>query len=503
MVRSRTYWAALFSSLSLTLLGAPAVALERLVLRMPFLETSITINLGEVDSAAQLIRSSPDLEDLQSASGGQLLSLLETFFLAPLPAETRLFLEGSSGQPLLEQALLAAASFVKLEGVDLPPDGRTLTDALIRAERNGQANVLGFLREMPGQEASVDLSQLATMANRLMTNMQEGAALAKAGAAAPTSRAAQSKPRQGWIRSELTLPVPHRTEALRVLSLAPKSTPNGRLVIISHGLWDDPESFEGWAELLAAAGYTVLMPDHPGSDFAQQRAMLAGDRPPPGPEELRQRPRDVSALLDAVASGELLSDRSLETQSVAVIGHSWGATTSLQLAGGAPVESKLSSRCGDLSDTERNISWVLQCSWLSGIRQAAITDPRVKAVVAVSPPLRLLFDPGSSSRLSAKVLLVSGTRDWVVPSGPEAIAPMRTSGAVRDGHRLVLVEGADHFGLRSFRDEEQPATVGPLIVAWVNDQLDVKGSGPLGSLRYSAGGWGSQTMPLIDISDQL
>ena len=503
MVRSRSYWAALFSSLSLTLLGAPAVALERLVLRMPFLETSITINLGEVDSAAQLIRSSPDLEDLQSASGGQLLSLLETIFLAPLPAGTRLFLEGSSGQPLLEQALLAAASFVKLEGVDLPPDGRTLTDALIRAERNGQANVLGFLREMPGQEASVDLSQLATMANRLMTNMQEGAALAKAGAAAPTSKAAQSKPRQGWIRSELTLPVPHRTEALRVLSLVPKSTPNGRLVIISHGLWDDPESFEGWAELLAAAGYTVLMPDHPGSDFAQQRAMLAGDRPPPGPEELRQRPRDVSALLDAVASGELLSDRSLETRSVAVIGHSWGATTSLQLAGGAPVESKLSSRCGDLSDTERNISWVLQCSWLSGIRQAAITDPRVKAVVAVSPPLRLLFDPVSSSRLSAKVLLVSGTRDWVVPSGPEAIAPMRTSGAVRDGHRLVLVEGADHFGLRSFRDEEQPATVGPLIVAWVNEQLDVKGSGPLGSLRYSAGGWGTQTMPLIDISDQL
>ena len=503
MVRSRTYWAALFSSLSLTLLGAPAVALERLVLRMPFLETSITINLGEVDSAAQLIRSSPDLEDLQSASGGQLLSLLETIFLAPLPAETRLFLEGSSGQPLLEQALLAAASFVKLEGVDLPADGRTLTDALIRAERNGQANVLGFLREMPGQEASVDLSQLATMANRLMTNMQEGVALAKAGPAAPTSRAAQSKPRQGWIRSELTLPVPHRTEALRVLSLVPKSTPNGRLVIISHGLWDDPESFEGWAELLAAAGYTVLMPDHPGSDFAQQRAMLAGDRPPPGPEELRQRPRDVSALLDAVASGELLSDRSLETRSVAVIGHSWGATTSLQLAGGAPVESKLSSRCGDLSDTERNISWVLQCSWLSGIRQAAITDPRVKAVVAVSPPLRLLFDPGSSSRLSAKVLLVSGTRDWVVPSGPEAIAPMRTSGAVRDGHRLVLVEGADHFGLRSFRDEEQPATVGPLIVAWVNEQLDVKGSGQLGSLRYSTGGWGTQTMPLIDISDQL
>ena len=503
MVRSRSCWAALLSSLSLTLLSAPAFALERLVLKMPFLETSITINLGEVESAAKLIRSSPDLEDLQRASGGQLLSLLETIFLAPLPVETRLFLEGSSGQPLLEQALLAAASLVQLEGVDLPPDGRTLTDALLRAERNGQPNVLGFLREMPGQEASVDLSRLADVANRLKTNMEEGVAMAKAGSAVSTSPVLQSKSPQGWIRSQLMLPVSHRTESLRVLSLTPKGPGNGRLVVISHGLWDDPESFEGWGEFLATAGYTVLMPDHPGSDFTQQKAMLAGDRPPPGPEELRLRPRDVSALLDAVESGRLLAGQSLNTQAVAVIGHSWGATTSLQLAGGAPVERKLASRCSDLSDSERNISWVLQCSWLSGIQQAAVSDDRVKAVVAVSPPLRLLFDPGSSSRLSAKVLLVSGTRDWVVPSGPEAIAPMRTSGAVRDGHRLVLVEGADHFSLRSFRDEKQPAIVAPMILAWVNEQLGVEGTGPLGSLRYSAGGWGNQTMPLIDISDAL
>ena len=91
MFRLSPYLAALFSSLSLSVLSAPAFALERLVLRMPFLETSITINLGEVESAAALIRSSPDLEDLQRASGGQLLSLLESIFLAPLPVETRQF----------------------------------------------------------------------------------------------------------------------------------------------------------------------------------------------------------------------------------------------------------------------------------------------------------------------------------------------------------------------------------------------------------------------------
>ena len=166
-----------------------------------------------------------------------------------------------------------------------------------------------------------------------------------------------------------------------------------------------------------------------------------------------------------------------------MVGHSWGATTTLQLAGGIPTDRQLKSRCNDLKDPERNISWVLQCSWLSGVNQAAVADPRVKAVVAVSPPLRLLFDGSRLESRPAKMLLISGTRDWVVPSGPEAIAPMRESKAARLGHRLVLVQGADHFSLRSFRGEPSPAQLGPVILGWINEQLEVDGS------TFSAGGW--------------
>jgi predicted dienelactone hydrolase len=122
----------------------------------------------------------------------------------------------------------------------------------------------------------------------------------------------------------------------------------------------------------------------------------------------------------------------------------------------------------------------------------------VKAVVAVSPPLRLLFDPTSSKSLSAKVLLVSGTRDWVVPSGPEAIRPMRDTGAVRMGHRLVLVSGADHFNLRSFRGEGRPALIGPVLLAWLNEQL-----GEDGSVTFSGGGWGDNEGRLVDVSGSL
>ena len=75
----------LLAGLALTVVGTPASALERLVLRMPFLETSITINLGEAEAVDQLLRSSPDLEDLKAASEGRLSNLLQKIFLAPLP----------------------------------------------------------------------------------------------------------------------------------------------------------------------------------------------------------------------------------------------------------------------------------------------------------------------------------------------------------------------------------------------------------------------------------
>ncbi|MED5383092.1 MAG: alpha/beta fold hydrolase [Cyanobacteriota bacterium] len=273
-----------------------------------------------------------------------------------------------------------------------------------------------------------------------------------------------------WTRQVVRVALSHRSQPLKVLTLVPAGSANDHLAVISHGLWDDPESFEGWGEVLAAQGYIVLLPDHPGSDFSQQRAMLAGDRPPPGPEELRLRPLDVSALLDAIESGRLLNGRALNTGAVAVVGYSWGATTSLQLSGGVPTDRKLKVRCSDLKDPELNLSWVLQCSWLSGINKAGVVDQRVKAVVAVSPPLRLLFKPSSSTSLGSKVLLISGTPDWVVPSGPEAISPMRETRAAQLGYRLVLVSGADHFSLRSFQGEARPALVGPVMLGWINEQ---------------------------------
>lgn len=236
MTRCRTRLAAVLGGLALAGMSAPAQALDRLVLRMPFLETSVTINLAESGTAEELIQSSPDLADLQSASGGKLLDLIGKVFLAPLPVETKAFLEGSTGQPLLEQALLAATDLVELEGVDTDTSGRMLTDALVRAERKGQPNVLGFLRELPGEQASIDLSRVADAANRLKANQEQGVALVKAGPAATVTPTLRAPLKPSWTRQVIRLSVTHRAESLRVLTLVPNGSANGRLVVISHGL---------------------------------------------------------------------------------------------------------------------------------------------------------------------------------------------------------------------------------------------------------------------------
>lgn len=107
-----------------------------------------------------------------------------------------------------------------------------------------------------------------------------------------------------------------------------------------------------------------------------------------------------------------------------------------------------------MRDPSRNLSWILQCNFVGSADSAALVDPRVAAAIAVSPPMRLLFDVDSAGSMKAKVLVISGSRDWVVPPGPEAIEPMaRATRGGASGHRLVLAENADHFNLRSPRGE--------------------------------------------------
>ena len=490
--------AALAFFFSVSLAGSVS-AVEQLKIELPVLDINVSLNLKGARTTAELIEANPDLQELDQAGDGSVSRLLAQLLTAPLPQRTSSLLEQSVGHPLLEQFLLAASQLVKVEGLPADTSGKLLSDALQAAYRDGEPNVLGLLRRLPGETLSIDFQSLAYYAKRLRAHQDDARSLVKQGTAtAPAPQSLAESGAEGWTRAEIRFAVAHRSEPLDITVLTPQRTSNGKLVVISHGLWDEPGSFEGWGRLLAANGYSVVLPTHPGSDAEQQRDLLSGAAALPGSEELRLRPLDVSALLDGVEAGSLLSGQPIAVDDVAVVGHSWGGTAALQLSGLQTTSRKLKTRCQDPLDPDRNLSWMLQCSWLSGADQGSLADPRVKAAVVVSPPMRLLFDESSGPSLQAKVLLVSGTKDWVVPSDPEAVVPLKGGQPLANGHRLVLASGGSHFNLWAPVDQTEAPILGPVILAWINEQLAVPSSH-----TFSGGGWGNASVPLVDVTGQL
>ena len=497
---------ALLLGLGSLLVGAPARALEQIELRLPLVEVPFTVSLRELRDQRTLLSGSSDLAQLDQATDGQIGRQLLKAFQTPLPLPVRSIAEQSAGSPLVAQVLLLLSALVEIEGVSQPIDGRELAAALEGVHAKDRLTLLEVLEALPGRSASVDLQRVIFAIDRVTRQQRQADALLAAMPAARISPALSQAGPLAVKRQELAIPVSHRPNPLQVVTIQPQAGANGRLVVISHGLWDDPESFEGWARHLSSHGYTVLLPRHPGSDRSQQQSMLAGRTPPPSPQDLRLRPMDVTSVIDAAAAGGLQLPAGLRTDSVVAMGQSYGATTVLQLAGARPSAALLQRYCSDVMNPERNISWVLQCSFLTSANEAGLADPRVKAVMAVSPPMSLLFDQGSARRMNARVLLVSGSRDWVVPSGPEALRPMAEEARnVAGGHRLVIARDGDHFNLRSHFAEGGGALRG-LLLAWTDGAFAAGAAaapGPDAPSLLPADGWGDMDHPLVDVTAAL
>lgn len=484
---------------ALAVAAAPVAAIERVDLVLPFTNERFSLKVSELRDPQALLRGSSDLAELDRATDGAIGRQLLQVFHSPLPLAKGAFDQAASS-PLLDQVLLVLSSFGALEGLDNTQVGsEELAAAVQRAASGDRITLFSLLQALPGSTARVDLARVVTLMNRNAQQRRRSEELLASLPPAPADPRFSEPGGRAVQREELQLAVQHRSSPLALVVLQPTSQAKGQLVVISHGLWDGPESFEGWARHLASHGYTVLLPLHPGSDKAQQRAMLNGQAPPPTPAELRLRPMDVTAALDAVQAGRLAGLTGVASDAVVVIGHSWGGITALQLAGGQADARQMQQRCPNLNDGERTFSWMLQCSFRTAVAGAPLTDPRVKAVAAVSPPISLLFNPQVAAALQARTLLVAGSRDWVVPPDPEALAPFTNTPPA--GHRLVLAQGGDHFNLRAPARQLQ-APLSPLLLAWVQGafaagaQVSPSASAP--SLLPPTG-WGSAVMPLVDV----
>jgi pimeloyl-ACP methyl ester carboxylesterase len=101
------------------------------------------------------------------------------------------------------------------------------------------------------------------------------------------------------------------------------------VVIFSHGIGEDRDSYAYVGRALAQAGFLAVHITHAGSDKAVlKRGYLKLYRATKDPENWRNRPLDVSFVIDRIAARP-----DADISRIAVAGHSAGAFTAFAVAG--------------------------------------------------------------------------------------------------------------------------------------------------------------------------
>ena len=192
------------------------------------------------------------------------------------------------------------------------------------------------------------------------------------------------------------------------------------LLLFSHGLGGTVEAGTAWAQAWAQAGFAVLHLQHPGSDGPAVRAALSrGLGSVANYDQLVQRAYDVRFALDEVArrrAAGMPGWQDLRTDAIGMSGHSFGAHTTLAVAG--------------------------------QLYPHDLADPRPTAFMAFSPTLPGDPDPRRAlSAVTRPMLGLTGSLDGdVVGNGATPERRAAVFDALPAGAKaMLLLKDADHM----------------------------------------------------------
>jgi len=399
------------------------------------------------------------------ATGGDLevwLNLLEPQSRRGLARllQAPLLREQSFGSQLLDSW---AGGQMLAEAGDLltTPDGHSTAPQLLSTLRRllrerREVTTLALLRALPQPSLRLRLDGLLGLAEqwRRQIALQGQSLVALKSLALPRRNdrpllpvETQRSPRR------VELSVPHRRERLPV-DLWPGQGPQARhhpWLLVLPGLGGNADQLGWFAGALSQRGWSVAVPQHPGSDGQALRDALDGRSPPPGAATLATRLRDVEAVLTARSEGRL----ELPGEGVVLVGHSLGGLTAL-LAAGLEPQPGLARRCSQAIERLPigNPSRLLQCELVNtGLPAALPRRDDLRGLVLFNGFGSLLWPDSRLSSLPVPVLMVGGSLDLVTPPLDEQLALFLPARDPRS--RLVVVDGGSHFSVVRIGEREE------------------------------------------------
>ena len=436
------------------LASLPALAAQEIEVSYGILQSSIAIEKLE-----QFLKNGNPEEDISILANNlnpEQLTDLRRLLLTPIElnsVEISQFFSTPIGENILQQVTQI------IETGSERADFYAIRSALIlaAAEQPQSFTILDVLQKYPIDSIKINLERSLELADKLRTlseKTEQAIALISQESATAATQQQQidfdNLPNLrlpgnfDWTVETLKLNARQRDRQfladlyLPQLQQAKKTVP---VVVISHGLGSDRDSFRYLAQQLASYGFAVAIPEHPNSNTEQIRSLLAGrTNVVTEPREFIDRPLDIKYLLDIL---EQRYGSNLNLQQVGVIGQSFGGYTALALAGASLNFEQLQQDCGEL-DAFLNVSLLLQCRAIElPQKQYNLRDPRIKAAIAINPITSSIFGRDGLSQIPIPVMLVSSSDDRVAPALPEQIQPF--SWLTTEQKYLVLLEGGTHF----------------------------------------------------------
>ncbi|WP_040654549.1 alpha/beta hydrolase [Rubidibacter lacunae] len=250
------------------------------------------------------------------------------------------------------------------------------------------------------------------------------------------------------VRDRWDLEDPSRDRSFYVDVYRPQSQETGEIpvVVFSHGLTDEPESFSELGELLASQGFLVVMPQHPGSDELQAAALIDGtSRQIFHRNEFIDRPLDISYTLNELERrNEAEFGGRLNLTNVGSMGHSFGGYTALATAGATLDFEHLERDCTPTGPGRFNTALLLQCRALK-LEQPLpnLKDDRVGSVFLANPVNASIFGPNGLANVTVPVMVGAGSYDLSTPFVFEQARSFPWLANAPESF-LLLIEGDSH-----------------------------------------------------------